>query len=64
MRNGLIMYKVFLPNGERRLVVAEDESDASLKSLEKWNQLPDAIEVSEYSMRDDWNKDEAAPAAD
>lgn len=63
MRNGLTMYKVFLPNGERRLVVAEDEADAAFKALDKWDQLPDAIEVSEYNMRENWDKDEDSPAA-
>ncbi len=63
MRNGLTMYKVYLPNGERRLITALDEADASLKALEKWDQLPDAVEVSEYNMRENWNNDAGSPAA-
>jgi len=63
MRNGLTMYKVLLPNGERRLLSAKDEADAAFKALDKWDELPDKIEVSEYNMRDDWNKDADAPTA-
>lgn len=62
MRNGLTMYKVFLPNGERRLITAKDEADAAFKALDKWDQLPDKIEVSEYNMSEGWHA--STPASD
>lgn len=62
MRNGLTMYKVYLPNGERRLIVAKDEADAWVKTDDRYGVLPERVEVSEYNMHEGWNNEDEPSA--